>query len=389
MARVCLLEPKPDNLDFQYAPTGLLSIAATLEAAGHNVSIHVGMDTPPCDFLGISAVMHRYPDAIRAAIGINARVKVIGGPYVTTNPSAVKSPVLDYGIVGDGELAMLSLVSGVDRRQIPGLVYKESDCIFVNPPRRVLSKDMKTPAYHLLDVTGKSVNVCKAKEWSFDGIMWNRNGGSRLESNRVDTAICRLLKKGISRVVVTDESFCGGWDRTKMIVRSLDKVGAWSCRTNVEDALSSKLDQRLAGSGCDHVELFIGTASERLAAEHNLPGPGKAMSVIGPLSKFGLTLNVVLGLPGETVESLDETARWLRSVGLPVRAETFIPYPGTAAWENKYDHFGFEVTGTGFRDFYADDTAEIHSLPWSSAAISARDFLQIRNGLIKEFNRGW
>lgn len=393
MARVCLVDPTTEKFPFTYLPTGLCSIAAVLEKMGHDVTVHIGnADIPDCDFLGISATLHQYPMAISIAKRTRAHTYVLGGPYVTTSPAVIKSPVFDYGIIGDGERAMSALVGNYDPRRIAGLAYKSLNTIVVNSPMPIDTCDLLPPAYHLISNFSefpKFTNVCKTKNVRHDGIIWKEKH-TVFHALVFDKAMAQLRSMGVRRVCVTDEVFVGGWTigKLKMAIESLDRFTSWVCRTDVESANVRRLDKWFAGSRCNGVELRIITASDRMLSEYELPDIEQIDLAIGALSKFGLTLHVIIGLPGETIASLEDTREWLRQTKLPVRVETFVPFPGTRAWEGEFDRFGFNVTGVAHRDFYINDHGQISDMPWRSETIPHREFIKIRNEMISEFNIG-
>lgn len=387
MARVCLADPTRQRFSFTYLPTGLYSIAAVLLDAGHDVSVHTGAGPiPNCDFLGISCTIHQFSKAISIARSVVASTIVIGGAYPTSCPAAAQSPAISYGIVGPGEKALLSLISGKDPRKIPGLVYKNNGAVIVNQPENLLCSDIPEPAYRIIDSNPQLVNVSKARNYQHDGIMFQERH-TPLHVRKFGRAMGELINLGVKKVHVTDEIFAGGWARgqVKMTVDALDGFESWSCRSGVREALTRRLDQCFSSSRCDGVELRVVTASARLAGEYELPGREDAELAIELLSKFGLTIHVIVGLPGETVASLEETRRWLRTIGLPVRLETFVAWPGSETWESGKEQFGFEVTAVNCHDNWVDDSAQIAAVPWKSKTIATADFIKIRNEMFEEF----
>lgn len=387
MARVCLVDISAGKFDFTYIPNGLLIIAAVLKEYGHNVTVYCGDGAvPQCDVLGISATMSTYPAAVNLARRSDADVCVLGGSLVTAWPIVANTPSFDYGVIGDGESAMTNIVADRDPRLIDGLAYKGQDCFTVNRAMYLNSPEIHAPDYSCLAYSpGEYVNVTKAKNWRFDGILWRRSD-SLIGAKKFAASMVALKNLGVKRVHVTDEFFCGGRSRIGMALDVLDQFQSWSCRSDVSGVIDSRLDQKLAGSKCNLIELYVGTANKGLAAEHNLPDVEKCNLAIELLSNIGLRIVVMLGLPGETIQSIIETREWLRSIGLPVRIETFVPYPGSEAWECKFDRFGFRVSDFDYGCYGADHKSPIRTVPWRSNTIAADDFVTLRNELVAEFN---
>lgn len=386
--KVCLVEPKHiAHYDFEYVPTGLLSIAATLLTNGHDVSIYRDGDRiPSCDILGVSSSMGQYSRAVSIAKNVDARAKVIGGSFPTVLPvDAIMTTAFDYGIVGDGEIPMLQLANGVSEKNIPGLCYKHRGAIVVNPKLDMLPGEMPIPAHELWN-SGKYININKVRGWAFDGDRWRYR--PRLRHNRAfDQEIKLLNDLGVESVFVVDEVFCGGRRDIVCAIRSLDRFRWWACRADTKMIIESRLDQRLVGSNCGLLELDIFTASHRLLSDFGMPSVEKHELALELLEGVvDVRVHVTIGIPGETIGSLEETEAWIS--GRKTRISTFVPYPGSDVFENPddYSQYGFEVTGCDYSDYAINDLEPVYDVPWKSDVIKAEKFLAIRNRLVREYN---
>ena len=129
-------------------PIGLCSLAAWVEKHGHHAAIHdcyafpleddkilsnIESDTP--DFVGITTTTSSFLDGIRIAKMIkdkNPNIPVIfGGVHVTSMREGLMKdyPIIDYGVVGEGEIPLLSLMDEDygSLNDVPGLLYREND----------------------------------------------------------------------------------------------------------------------------------------------------------------------------------------------------------------------------------------------------------------------
>lgn len=152
-------------------PLGISYIAAVLEKNGYEVAIldaiaenltkdetrdYIAREKP--DLVGVTAMTATVRGALEAASvakECGARV-VVGGPQLAVYPNETLSyDSVDFGIVGEGEWAMLELVKALEGNQsldeIEGLAYKKDGQVIVNEPAVVEDlDDLPFPARHLL-----------------------------------------------------------------------------------------------------------------------------------------------------------------------------------------------------------------------------------------------
>lgn len=152
-------------------PLGIAYIAAVLEKNGYEVKI---IDSQASNFtkdLLKKKLLYEKPDivgitamtpTIRGSMEASEIAKkagatvIIGGPHLAACPvETVSHPYIDYGIIGEGEYAMLELVKAIennsDIKNIKGLVYKINGKVVMNEP--VIIEDIDSlpfPARHLL-----------------------------------------------------------------------------------------------------------------------------------------------------------------------------------------------------------------------------------------------
>jgi radical SAM superfamily enzyme YgiQ (UPF0313 family) len=164
----------PESLNLargELPPLGLAYIASVLENAGHKVKIfdicalnltvdefrQALSDFSP-ELAGITVMTPGLFGALEAAKMAKAAgaITVLGGPQLAIYPQeTVAYPEVDYGIIGEGEYAMLGLVDVLGGKTPPqaiqGLIYKDKGSVIINNPAIVENLDaLPLPAYHLL-----------------------------------------------------------------------------------------------------------------------------------------------------------------------------------------------------------------------------------------------
>jgi radical SAM superfamily enzyme YgiQ (UPF0313 family) len=353
---------------------------------GFDVSIHSGGPLPDCDVLGISATTPQYASAIQLARSSSSHTTVIGGAHATTSVAeAMGSPLFDLAVIGDGEDAFFDICRGVPPKKIPGVAYRSRGAVIVNRNEiiRYSQRGRQAPflPYQLLEGRmGTHVNICRNLELVWDGEWRKKNRAKWWKAFATEVSL--LIDLGVREVTVTDENF-GCWSgRINTTVEALDRFNAWRCRSSVRNILDRKLHEKLAGSRCCEIEIDALSGSPRLLAEfgkHSLAEAGQAIEMIEDVG-IGVKLRVLLGLPGETNDSMLESLNWL--AGKSVRLETLSPYPGTEFYEypDRYRQFGFEVVAIEPLSFDANNGF----IPWRMNTISGSLFSRLRERMQEE-----
>jgi radical SAM superfamily enzyme YgiQ (UPF0313 family) len=151
---VLLINAEPFHVEQKNAiPLGLLSIATYLTEHGHTVQIYdriidggninSRLNSFPPDIVGISVIgIKSFKDAISVSKVVKKRkIPIVwGGQMTSLLPEIVlKTGVVDYVVMGEGEITMLSLMNAIAKKlslsRIDGLAFIKNDTITVNKPR--------------------------------------------------------------------------------------------------------------------------------------------------------------------------------------------------------------------------------------------------------------
>ena len=381
--KIVLIEPEYERYQFNYLPQGLLSLAGSLRCKLFDIEIVTSEPIPRCDVLGISATTGQYNSAVSLARSARDRagIIVLGGAHVTTVPAeAMKGRVFDFGIVGDGEDAFVSLCMGNDPREIPGLIYRNAGMLVMNPNLDIeygfRSTTLPQPAYDLYrGEIGKFVNVYRNREWSWRYGWKRKNRPKWWRSFSIEMNTLKDL--GVESVFVTDENF-GCWHSSiATTISALDIFKSWHCRSSISNVLGKRLDQKLRSSKCRSIEIDCLSGNGRVLdkfGSHSIEDANLAIELLEGIG-IDIILNVTIGLPGETINSMMDT--WRLISGKKARVSTLSPWPGSTFYEQveKYAEFGFNVRALNWYSFDADASQD---LPWSMNTIKPLDFLDIR-----------
>jgi len=337
------------------------------------------------DLVGISATAGGYDNAIevaKVAKQRGARV-VLGGAAATPLAREILRyyDFIDAVIRYDGEIALSKYVAAAPLGSIENLVYRDSHEIKENPiklpcldelPAPVLDmevyfKNSKDPEYPICDPFKRPVNIYSQK-----GCMWR----SQEEGGCVFCAIPyydlrlrdpQLVWDEISSLVEKYQvDFI--WDPSDNLVGDKEWFKAFCAAkpnglkihyTNYVDAedIDEEVAKLLADSGC--VSVFVGMEAgdpEMLASMNKRATLEDNMRAMELLQKYriGVVAGVVVGVPGESKESLERTVEFLKSLTEFDNFDRFewgslMPFPGSKAnrmlrehpeLKEKYKDFG-------------------------------------------------
>jgi radical SAM superfamily enzyme YgiQ (UPF0313 family) len=135
-------------------PLGIAWLSSYLKSAGHHVGLKVledrgdwrdvAQDPPDMLCYSVTTGKHNFYLKVNSGIRMCLRsdiVSVFGGPHVTFFPEYIHEQYMDYGIRGEGFLALLELANILENKgdvtDIQNLVTKEK----VNPVRPSMSKE--------------------------------------------------------------------------------------------------------------------------------------------------------------------------------------------------------------------------------------------------------
>jgi len=159
-----------ENVGF-VPPLGIAYIASSLEKNGHQVSIldcealelstaeikqHIESLKP--EVVGVSSLTTNIRGALESAklAKQTGSLVILGGPHLMVFPKETLTyEFIDYGIRGEGEIAMVQLLRCISKggplQKVPGIVFRMNEHIVVNEPACVDDIDaVPMPAYHLL-----------------------------------------------------------------------------------------------------------------------------------------------------------------------------------------------------------------------------------------------
>ncbi len=362
------------------APLGLLSIAAYLEREGHAVEIldclgphaltgiaanlaQILSFNP--DLVGFSATTSGFLDGYDLATAIKARRPdipiIFGGVHI----SALKGVLLDqfehidYLCLGEGEQTLSDLAAGRPLGAITGLAWRDNGQVVTNPVREHIENldTLPFPAYEKLAGFPKGYQLPLFSYIQAPGATMVTSRGCPYQCSYCDRSVFKRgfrynsaeyiyrhmqylnTRFGVRHLNIYDDLFTLNRKRitelcTLLTAKPLGMHFNCAVRTgHADDALLHMLKQ----AGCLMVSLGIETGDPDLMQVHK-PGVylDEVRDTVKRIRAAGIRAKglFMMGLPGETVESIRKTSDFVISLELDdMNMAKFTPFHGAPVWE--------------------------------------------------------
>lgn len=362
-------------IDCQAEGLGTDAITAIRQAGPRAVVAEISLPSLHGDLAFLGTVRAAMPDV--AIIGVGTVCKAL-------YRELLRFGYLTAVVRGDAEVVVPAVVSAVsagsELNSVPGIAYAESSLGTTVTPEADALKDLNglpmplydrmqmgrysepswgsnVPYMAILDGRGCPHRCCSYCPYPF-------GFGRRLllrEPELVVDEIAHLQERfGTEAFVFRNQSFtmvrthaegiCNEILRRRLRVR-------WLCETRL-DSVDADLLGLMRSAGCERVHYGLETGDPEMFAKVGKPGCDleRLGSMVEATRKAGMLakLNVVVGLPGESWQSVNRTIRTVRRLNPDVvMAALITPYPGTDMFESAR-RSGFLLTEewseyTGFR----------------------------------------
>ncbi len=295
---------------------------------------------------------------------------ILGGVHLSADPvgTMMEFTQFDIGVVGEGEATLLELISALrshrDLTEIAGLVYREQNHVLLGPPRELQSNLdlLPQPAWHLIPGFPESYSppAYATRGTTSCSIVTSRGCGHRCtfcfqgsmgRLLRFHTAehVLRTVRHlhdtyGIRDLRILDDQFLADKKRARQICELLirDNLNiTFSCLARI-NSIDPDILQLLKQAGCRQISFGIESGSQRMLdyIKKGIRLDQVARAVRWTHEAGILTLGYfIMGFPTETKDSLEETARFARSLPLDDISIFFLtPFPGTEIYKTAESH---------------------------------------------------
>jgi anaerobic magnesium-protoporphyrin IX monomethyl ester cyclase len=354
-------------------PLGLSYAAAACEAAGATVRIFdyivskyspeklfEALDAFRPEVIGAGPVTMNFPDAIRIIRDAKRHnpsiISMLGGPHASfdINDTLTLYPEVDLIVAGEGEQTLMELMPVIlDRKAwhgIKGIAFREDGKIVVTEQRGLIEDldSLPLPARHLLPISryqalGYPVSIITSRGcpnrciFCLGRRMVGYKGRFRKPSLVVDE-IEHILSLGFTRINIADDLFTANKERVRELCSEIKRRGVnfgWSAfaRVNTVDLETLTV---MRETGCDCVSFGIESGNpemlKRVKKGITLDQARKAVQWCKEADMLPHA-SFMVGLPGDSPEIMEETARFAAELDIPYGYHFFAPFPGTTAKE--------------------------------------------------------
>ncbi len=389
--RVMLINPPYPIVESLTMPLGLLYLAARLEQAGYEAHIEdLQLCRSPLTRLG--EALHWYKPAVAGitSFSINlptaskilrkvkrlspGTITVWGGPHVSFDDREILHlhPWVDVIVRGEGEETFVEVVDrGRQRKSLGGVLgitwRGKGGNIQANPPRpfREDLDRLPRPAWHLLKLSqyrafGDGASLMTSRGCPHRCVfcvgrkMIGAKGRFRKPKAVVDEmeALARL---GFRRIRIEDDLFTFRRERALKICKEMDRRGMairWRAYSRV-DTIDAELLEWMKRAGCERLLFGAESGSPEILKKIRkgiTPDQTRRAVEMTRAAGIGVLASFVLGLPGETPQTLRQTLEFAESLQVPYSLNLLTPYVGTEVRE-KAAEWGIEVLSDDWRQY--------------------------------------
>lgn len=298
---------------------------------------------------------------------------VVVGPHITALPKETLEafPTIDFGILGEAEETLEELLTVIDKKsgkleQIKGLVYRDSSGININEERPFI-KDLDSlpiPLHELMPIEKYQLPYI-GKRYTFvlhsrgcpnscyfcrQNVMWKS-----IPRIRSPESICEelkyLAKLDINNIMFHADTFTQDKENVieicKQIIDNQLKVH-WICNGRV-DRVDKEMLKWMKKAGCWMINYGIESGVQDILLKCNKGENAtieNARKAVIMTKQAGIKVwgYFIIGLPGETPETIKETSRFARSLPLDmVNFAVGAPYPGTEFYKQAVENGWLET----------------------------------------------
>uniref|UniRef100_UPI0011F345C5 hopanoid biosynthesis associated radical SAM protein HpnJ n=1 Tax=Siccirubricoccus phaeus TaxID=2595053 RepID=UPI0011F345C5 len=315
----------------------------------------------------------------------NLKVGLIGAKVaVQAEESLRDAKVVDFVARNEFDFTIKDVADEVPWASIKGLSYRNAEGVIVHNADRPILEDMDSlpfvsPIYrrdlsyekyfigylkhpYVSIYTGRG---CKSR-CTF--CLWPQTvGGHRYRTRSVENVIeeIRYIRNnfpGLKEIFFDDDTFTDNLPRAEAIAREMGKLGVtWSC--NAKANVPRETLKVLKEGGLRL--LLVGYESGNQQILHNIK-KGMRIDVAKKFSKdcreLGIAIHgtFILGLPGETKETIEETIRFaIETNPHTLQVSLAAPYPGTFLFEQAAKEGWLDTANTEYVDAHGVQIAPL------------------------------
>jgi radical SAM superfamily enzyme YgiQ (UPF0313 family) len=375
--RTLLVNPPYPFSEIPILPMGLSYLAGVLEHNGHEVQIldllvsryskekiKNKIEEYQPDIVGVTSVTLNYPvasDILKYTKSVDKDIiTIIGGPHVTFAPveTLTEAPWIDIVVRGEGERTMLDIVSGKKLAEIDGIAYRDSS-IEITPERRLIENldELPPPAKHLFPLSrylalDVHASILTGRGCPFNCIfcVGSKMGGRRVRYRNpklIVDEVGQSLASGFTEINFEDDHLTLNHQHLNALCDEIIARGLkfnWSAFSRV-DTVNPEILRKMKQAGCTWLLYGVESGNQEILdiikKKITLEKVQDAVRMAKEAG-IGILASFIVGLPGETAETLKQTMQFAQGLGTSYGFNVLSPFPGTEVRE-KAAEYGIEI----------------------------------------------
>lgn len=363
--KICFIEPPIEFVrDILDAPFPLMYLAAIAEHErwkAEIVQMKILNDKLPDDaeIYAVTSSSPQWPSTLKLSERLSKEFpdkwKICGGSHISASPNDFYNSKFDAVVIGEGEIVLERILKNPsilnDHKMIQGEAIKNLDTILF-PARHLIDwskykrgimagEEMLSPAVSMITSRGCPYRCI----FCGSHCVFGRHVRFRSVENVVEEIKHVLNTLGYRGFNFHDDTFCINRSRVLKMCDEFKKLDImWRCLTRA-DTIDEELLLNMKQSGCKEIIIGMESGSQKIldilrkgtTVEKNL----EAMKIIKKYVQ--LKVGIMIGSPGETWETIEETKDLLRKCPPNFwNVSVFTPFPGSDVWNNP-EKFGLKI----------------------------------------------
>jgi anaerobic magnesium-protoporphyrin IX monomethyl ester cyclase len=391
--KIALIAPPYPLEEAPSPPLGLCYVGAACERAGAQTIIldyivsrytpeklSAALDRFKPDGVGATSVTMNFYEAIRTIRDVKAHnpaiVTMMGGPHVSFDAANTLKlyPELDLIVIGEAERTLLELIPAIHNRaawpSIRGIAFRTDNQVTTTPPRPLIADldALPLPARHLLPMSryqalGFPVSIITSRGCPNQCIfcLGRRMVGQKArfrDARSVVDEIEHILAYGFTRINIADDLFTASRRRVEALCKEIGDRGIrfdWSAFARV-NTVDPEMLKAMRAAGCDSISFGIESADpDVLQTVRKGITLDQARRAVAWSKAAGLRAHAsfMVGLPGESLESLEATRRFAEELDIEHGYHFLSPFPGTTVRE-EIQNYDLEILTDDWRKYDAN-----------------------------------
>jgi hopanoid biosynthesis associated radical SAM protein HpnJ len=372
-----LVDAPPDDLGVEHV--------APLAKDYELVVLHTSTPSFPNDAKFAARLKEENPDVMVGMVGAHVGVMPL--------PSMKAAPAVDWVAVGEFDYTCLDIASRKPLREVPGIAYRDNGRVELTPPRpkienmdalpsviNVYKRDLTIENYFIGYLQHPYVSLytgrgCRSKctfcLWP-QTIAGHHYRVRSADSVEAEMTLAKQCFPHVREFFFDDDTFTDDLPRAEEIARRLGRLGlTWSC--NAKAIVPRKTLEIMRANGLRL--LLVGYESGNQQILNNIK-KGVRLDIARRFSRdakeLGITIHgtFILGLPGETPETIRETIRYACEIEPEtIQVSLAAPYPGTELYRQALEQGWLRYERGELVDDHGIQTAALNYPGLSSSMI--------------------